>query len=59
MAKMGFLEKLKTGLTRTRDALTKNLDHLVFGQRVLDKELFEELEELLISRIWVPSLHTN
>lgn len=49
MAKMGFLEKLKTGLTRTRDALTKNLDHLVFGQRVLDKELFEELEELLIS----------
>jgi fused signal recognition particle receptor len=49
MAKISFLEKLKTGLTKTRAALTKNLDNLVFGKRVLDKELFEELEELLIS----------
>jgi len=49
MAKISFLEKLKTGLTKTRAALTKNLDNLIFGKRVLDKELFEELEELLIS----------
>ncbi len=44
-----FLDKLKTGLTKTRAALTKNLDNLVFGKKVLDKELFEELEELLIT----------
>ena len=44
-----FIEKLKTGLTKTRNALTKNLDNLVFGKRVLDKELFDELEELLIT----------
>lgn len=49
MAKISFFEKLKTGLTKTRAALTKNLDNLVFGKRVLDKELFDELEELLIS----------
>ncbi len=49
MAKMGFFEKLKTGLTKTRAVLTKNLDNLVFGKRVLDQELFEELEEILIS----------
>lgn len=49
MAKLGFFEKIKNGLTKTRDALTKNLDNLFFGKRVLDKELFEELEELLIS----------
>lgn len=49
MAIMSFFEKLKTGLTKTRTALTKNLDNLVFGKRVLDKELFEELEEILIS----------
>lgn len=49
MAKIGFFEKLKTGLTKTRNALTKNLDHLIFGKRVLDKELFDELEEILIS----------
>ncbi len=49
MAKISFFEKIKNGLTKTRDALTKNLDNLIFGKRVLDKELFEELEELLIS----------
>ena len=49
MAIMSFFEKLKTGLTKTRTVLTKNLDNLVFGKRVLDKELFEELEEILIS----------
>ncbi|MBN1364780.1 MAG: signal recognition particle-docking protein FtsY [Syntrophaceae bacterium] len=46
---MSFFEKLKTGLNKTRAVLTKNLDNLVFGKRVLDKELFDELEELLIS----------
>lgn len=49
MAKIGFFERLKTGLAKTRNALTKNLDNLVFGKRVLDKDLFDELEELLIS----------
>jgi len=34
MGKMSFFEKLKTGLTKTRDALTKNLDNLIFGKRV-------------------------
>jgi fused signal recognition particle receptor len=49
MEKNGFLEKLKTGLTKTRNVLTKNLDNLVFGKKVIDKELFDELEELLIT----------
>jgi len=49
MVNNSFLDKLKTGLTKTRAALTKNLDNLVFGKKVLDKELFEELEELLIT----------
>lgn len=49
MEKNGFLEKLKTGLTKTRNVLTRNLDNLVFGKKVIDKELFDELEELLIT----------
>ena len=44
-----IFEKLKAGLTKTRAALTKNLDNLIFGKKVLNKELFEELEELLIT----------
>jgi len=49
MVNNSFLDKLKTGLTKTRAVLTKNLDNLVFGKKILDKELFEELEELLIT----------
>jgi fused signal recognition particle receptor len=49
MAKIGFFEKLKTGLTKTRNVLTRNLDSLIFGKRVLDQALFEELEEPLIA----------
>ena len=49
MVNNSFLDKLKTGLTKTRAVLTKNLDNLVFGKKVLDKELFAELEELLIT----------
>jgi len=48
MGQNGFFKKLKAGLTRTRDALAKNLDSLLLGEKVLDKELFEQLEELLI-----------
>jgi fused signal recognition particle receptor len=44
-----IFEKLKTGLTKTRNALSKNLDNLVFGKKVIDKDLFDQLEELLIT----------
>ena len=46
---VGLFDKLKAGLTKTRNALTKNLDNLIFGKRVLDQELYDELEELMIS----------
>jgi fused signal recognition particle receptor len=53
------VEKLKTGLAKTRDALTKNLDNLVFGKRVLDRELFDQLEELLITADMGPQFTHN
>jgi fused signal recognition particle receptor len=46
---VGLFDKLKAGLTKTRDVLTKNLDNLIFGKRVLDQSLYDELEELMIS----------
>jgi Signal recognition particle GTPase len=49
MVNNSFVEKLKTGLAKTRDVLTKNLDNLVFGKKVIDRELFDQLEELLIT----------
>ena len=49
MGKNSIFEKLKTGLAKTRDVLTMDLNDLVFSKKVLDKELFDKLEELLIS----------
>ena len=48
MGKISFFEKLKTGLTKTRDVLTMDLNDL-FSKKVIDKELYDKLEELLIS----------
>jgi len=45
---MGFLDKLKSGLKKTRAVLTTDVD-LLFGSKNLDKKLFDELEELLIT----------
>ncbi|MDO8785460.1 MAG: signaling recognition particle receptor family protein, partial [Syntrophales bacterium] len=44
-----FFEKLRTGLAKTRDILVKNIDNIVLGEKVIDQELFEELEEALIT----------
>lgn len=44
-----FFEKLKTGLTKTRAFLVKDIDEILVGKRVIDQRLFEELEETLIT----------
>lgn len=44
---MGFFEKLKNGLTKTRDNIAKSFDN-VFGPSEIDDDFYEELEELLI-----------
>jgi fused signal recognition particle receptor len=48
MGKISFFERLKTGLAKTRDVLTMDLNDL-FSKKIIDKELFDKLEELLIS----------
>lgn len=47
--KGGFFDKLKRGLSRTRDILTTDVDELFAGNRKIGEELLEELEELLIT----------
>ncbi|MDD5343604.1 MAG: signal recognition particle-docking protein FtsY [Smithella sp.] len=48
MATISSFEKIKKGLTKTREVLTTDLNDL-FSKKVIDKELFDKLEELLIS----------
>ncbi len=46
---MGFFDKLKLGLKKTKDAIVGKIDSLFKMFRKVDEDLFEELEELLVS----------
>lgn len=46
---MGFFEKLKNGLFKTKNAIVGKIDALFKSLRTVDEDLFDELEELLIS----------
>lgn len=46
---MGFFEKLKNGLFKTKNAIVGKIDALFKSFRTVDEDLFDELEELLIS----------
>lgn len=45
---MGFFQRLKEGLTKTRGGLTERVDELVVNTRVIDEDFFEELTDILI-----------
>ena len=46
---MGFFDKLKNGLFKTKSAIVGKIDALFKSFRKVDEDLFDELEELLIS----------
>lgn len=45
---MGFFDKIKTGLTKTRKAMESSLGEIFSGFATIDEEFYEELEESLI-----------
>lgn len=45
---MAFLDKLKAGLTKTKNAIVKQVDDLLKSFVKVDEDLLDELEELLI-----------
>ena len=45
---MGFFEKLKHGLGKTRDSLNEKINNVFSNFRKVDEDLLEELEEILI-----------
>lgn len=47
--KMSFFEKLKSGLTKTRDDISNKIDNIIKSYKKIDEELFEDLEEVLIT----------
>lgn len=45
---MGFFNKIKEGLKKTRNAVVGQIDSMLKSFTKIDEELFEELEELLV-----------
>lgn len=45
----GFFQRLKEGLSKTRQNLAGRIDQLVIGKRKIDEDLLAELEEVLIT----------
>jgi len=45
---MGFFEKLKNGLKKTKDSMMGRIESLLHSFTKIDEDLFEELEETLI-----------
>ncbi|HAA43741.1 MAG TPA: signal recognition particle-docking protein FtsY, partial [Ruminiclostridium sp.] len=46
---MGFFDKLKRGLKKTKNTITERIDQVLVSFGKIDEELFEELEEILIT----------
>lgn len=46
---MGFFSKIKSGLNKTRTKLVDNINAVINSFTKIDEELFEELEEILIT----------
>ncbi|QXM05894.1 signal recognition particle-docking protein FtsY [Crassaminicella indica] len=47
--KLSFFAKLKKGLTKTREGIAGKIDEVLKSYKKVDEELFEELEEILIT----------
>ncbi|MGA2193512.1 MAG: signal recognition particle-docking protein FtsY [Nitrospirota bacterium] len=45
---MGFFDKLKAGLARTREQFVSGIENTVYGKKEIDSALMDELEEVLI-----------
>lgn len=45
---MGFFDKIKSGLSKTRNSVMKQVDGVLKSFTKIDEELFEELEEILV-----------
>lgn len=46
---MGFFDKLKAGLEKTRKSFTEKIEQLVIGYATIDDEFLEDLEAVLLS----------
>ena len=46
--KKSFFDRLKQGLSKTREILLTDIDDLILGEKKIDQDLYDELEEAMI-----------
>ncbi|MDR3589665.1 MAG: signal recognition particle-docking protein FtsY [Negativicutes bacterium] len=46
---MGFFDRLKTGLSKTRQGFTEKIDQMIGGYTHIDEELLEDLEAIMLA----------
>lgn len=46
---MGFLDKVRNGLKKTKESLIKNIETVVIGYAKIDDDFLEDLEMVLLS----------
>ena len=46
---MGFFSKIKSGLQKTKDTITQRINSVINSFTRIDEDLFEELEEMLVT----------
>ena len=46
---MGFFDKIKKGLTKTKQSLIKNIESVVIGYAQIDDDFLDDLEMVLLS----------
>ena len=56
---MGFFDKLKRGLNKTKNAIVGKIDNIIKSFRKVDEELFEELEEAISKAEICPIANLN
>jgi fused signal recognition particle receptor len=49
MNRMGFFDRLKEGLQKTRKGITEKIDQVLVSFGKIDDDLFDELEEILVT----------
>ena len=55
----GFFSRLKSGLSKSSKFLVRNIDEMISGEKIVSRDIFEDLEEVLIAADLGPSFTYN
>ena len=54
-----FFARLQEGLSKTRSGFIRNLDEMISGEKIISRDIFEDIEEILIGADLGPSFTSD